>query len=128
VIGDDALVGDCNDDSAAANPDQVEVCDGLDNDCDLRVDEGNRCLPIGDPCLDDIDCADNFCDDGVCSDPAGCAVPGRCPSRVGVASGGRDATDRFRVDIAIGTPISTTRFATDRFQVEVGVHTWREDP
>jgi hypothetical protein len=30
--------GDCNDASAAVNPDAVEVCDGLDNDCDGQVD------------------------------------------------------------------------------------------
>jgi len=126
VAGDDVLVGDCDDDESAANPATAEICDGIDNDCDERVDEGNRCLPIGDPCVDDIDCADGFCDEGVCADPAGCSVPGRCPSRVGVASGGRDATERFAVEISIGAPVTTTRFATDRFQIEVGVHAWRE--
>ncbi len=30
--------GDCNDGSAAANPDETEVCDGIDNDCDGEVD------------------------------------------------------------------------------------------
>ena len=127
VADDGVRVGDCNDDAATANPDADEVCDGIDNDCDDRVDEGNRCLPIGEPCLEDIDCADLFCDAGFCADPAGCAVPGRCPSRVGVVSGGRDATDRFRVDVSIGGPVTTTRYATDRFQIEVGVHAWIED-
>ncbi len=32
--------GDCDDTTAAANPDEVEVCDHLDNDCDGGVDEG----------------------------------------------------------------------------------------
>jgi hypothetical protein len=31
-------VGDCDDQTAAVNPDATEVCDGLDNDCDGQVD------------------------------------------------------------------------------------------
>jgi hypothetical protein len=30
--------GDCDDTNPAVNPDAVEVCDGLDNDCDSQVD------------------------------------------------------------------------------------------
>lgn len=32
--------GDCNDGNAAAHPGGVEVCNGLDDDCDLLADEG----------------------------------------------------------------------------------------
>ena len=32
--------GDCNDSDAAINPLAVEVCDGVDNNCDGQVDEG----------------------------------------------------------------------------------------
>ena len=32
---------DCNDDSDAANPNQLEVCDELDNDCDGDVDDAD---------------------------------------------------------------------------------------
>ena len=31
---------DCDDTTAAANPDQAEVYDGIDNNCDGNVDEG----------------------------------------------------------------------------------------
>ncbi len=31
---------DCDDANAAVNPGAAEICDGLDNDCDLQVDEG----------------------------------------------------------------------------------------
>ena len=35
-------VADCNDANAAINPGAAEVCtDGLDNDCDLTVDDGD---------------------------------------------------------------------------------------
>ncbi|MEN9334239.1 MAG: hypothetical protein RLY35_1419, partial [Bacteroidota bacterium] len=30
---------DCDDNNAAVNPAAVEVCDGLDNDCDIEIDE-----------------------------------------------------------------------------------------
>lgn len=33
--------GDCNNDFASINPNGIEVCNGLDDDCDLGVDEGN---------------------------------------------------------------------------------------
>jgi len=32
--------GDCNDNAGGVHPVAVEVCDGLDNDCDLQSDEG----------------------------------------------------------------------------------------
>jgi hypothetical protein len=38
--------GDCDDASALANPDQVEVCDGLDNDCDDDVDDADASLDL----------------------------------------------------------------------------------
>ena len=35
---------DCNDNNAAINPGAVEVCDGLDNDCNSLIDEGGVCF------------------------------------------------------------------------------------
>lgn len=32
--------GDCDDVNAAANPDQTEICNDIDDDCDVLVDEG----------------------------------------------------------------------------------------
>jgi cysteine-rich repeat protein len=45
--------GDCNDGSAAINPEATEICDGVDNNCDTRreVDEGLvklKCYPDSD--------------------------------------------------------------------------------
>jgi hypothetical protein len=38
--GDGFSDKDCDDNNATVNPDADEVCDGLDNNCDGRVDEG----------------------------------------------------------------------------------------
>ncbi|MBW2523236.1 MAG: putative metal-binding motif-containing protein, partial [Deltaproteobacteria bacterium] len=40
---------DCNDASADAFPDNPEVCDGVDNDCNGVVDDGADFLPVGVP-------------------------------------------------------------------------------
>jgi hypothetical protein len=37
--GTAAVAGDCDDGTPAANPDADELCDGIDNDCDLATDE-----------------------------------------------------------------------------------------
>ena len=43
---------------------QEELCDGLDNDCDLRTDEGvsNACGTCGDVPIEECDGVDNDCD------------------------------------------------------------------
>ena len=34
-----SFFGDCDDESEDVNPDAVEICDGVDNDCDQLVDD-----------------------------------------------------------------------------------------
>lgn len=70
--------GDCNDSNLNINPGAVEVCDGVDNDCNGQVDEG---------------CAPEVCD-GIDNDGDGltdAADPGLllvlCENQIGVCSG-----------------------------------------
>jgi cysteine-rich repeat protein len=37
-VGRECLGPDCDDDDIAVNPEAIEVCDGVDNDCDTRID------------------------------------------------------------------------------------------
>ena len=43
-VGYVAEAGDCNDANAAVNPFAAEVCNGLDDDCDTRVDDDDASL------------------------------------------------------------------------------------
>ena len=45
TVGWATLGGDCDDDNVAKNPGQLEVCDTIDNDCDLAVDENAGNVP-----------------------------------------------------------------------------------
>lgn len=62
-----AMSYDCDPRNKAVHPYAVEICDGLDNDCDENTDEGSsadlQCKP-GDLCIR-----------GACTSPS-CAVPG----------------------------------------------------
>ncbi|HWQ99509.1 MAG TPA: putative metal-binding motif-containing protein [Candidatus Methylomirabilis sp.] len=59
---DGSLFGsDCNDLNAAVHPGAVELCDGLDNDCDLQTDEGCSGPPTGDTDGDGIPNASDNC-------------------------------------------------------------------
>ncbi len=78
--------------SAGAGIPTVELCDGLDNDCDSEVDGGSACCGDGvcdgvewdwswlnpeDNCLCPEDCSGGFCGDGVCDlcDDVDCGCP-----------------------------------------------------
>ena len=92
AIADDPA-GDCDDSTATIFPNASETCDGADNDCDDRVDEGVGCYPNGDACLDDVDCRSNQCVAGICTD---CRELGLCPDRV-AKHGWRRSTHRRRL-------------------------------
>jgi hypothetical protein len=104
-LGPGCLGADCDDFNPQVNPAGVEVCDGLDNDCDGRVDdapvdvrqicstgqpgvcsagqtvceEGNlRCVPDQAPGEERCDGMDNTCDGRVDVDPSGSPLVRSC--------------------------------------------------
>ena len=74
------LPGDCDDRLAEVNPAAVEVCNGRDDTCDFRVDEGvsNRCGTCG-PEPDEVcdNLVDDDCDGAIDEPDAGCFCDGR---------------------------------------------------
>ena len=71
-LGDECAGNDCDDTEISVFEGGVELCDGLDNDCDLSVDEEfnvltdlNHCGECGNVC--DLDNATEVCADGSCA-------------------------------------------------------------
>lgn len=73
IVGRSILGTDCADNSASVHPAAVEVCDGIDNDCDFGVDEsladcdttGEPVTPIVDACLNGLDDCNEY---ALCTD------------------------------------------------------------
>ncbi len=62
---------DCDDTNAAINPAAVDICDGLDNNCDGAVDNGTDTCPDGKNCLDILESGKSTGDGTYLIDPDG---------------------------------------------------------
>jgi len=70
---------DCDDTNSAIKPGVIEVCDGIDNDCNDGIDEGDACSQINDYyCDNDSDTYISSTPNGSCSGfkciPTGCSA------------------------------------------------------
>jgi len=115
AVADDT---DCDDGDASVNPDAVEVCDGVDNDCSSGVDDGlpdadadGVCDALdaceGDDASGDGD-GDDYCADLDCDDAASAIYPGAQE----VCSGVDDDCDGL-VDDADDSVAATTTWYVD---------------
>ena len=69
--------GDCNDNDPDINPDAEEACDGLDNDCDDRVDENFDADGDGYVTVENPECVGSYPPDELdCNDLIGAINPG----------------------------------------------------
>ncbi len=80
----------------------IEICNGNDDDCDGRIDEGANCLADGQPCLDGSDCIADICVSGACGIPV---TPDFVLENVIAIGGGGTTANAFNsVELRIGAP------------------------
>ncbi|MEO1271986.1 MAG: MopE-related protein, partial [Myxococcota bacterium] len=114
-VGNEGCAGgtrrDCNDNNIFINPDALEVCDLVDNDCDTQVDENvlNRCDNCRSSCTFDVY---GSCDDCIDFDP----TPDNS-GQVGTNPDGNLELERQEIDqanawIANNEPSTVSKFDT----------------
>ncbi|MBF0107269.1 MAG: hypothetical protein HQM16_18315, partial [Deltaproteobacteria bacterium] len=93
------LSGDCDDNNAAINPGVLDLCDGINNDCDTLTDENATTNTDGDSKPD--------CQDGCPTDPLK-IIPGQCgcgiPDTDNDGDGIADCNDECDTDPGKTTP------------------------
>ena len=62
-LDNDGYFGDCNEEDPDINPGAIETCDGVDQDCDGKIDEEN-CDGLDNDCDGAIDEDEGMCGDG----------------------------------------------------------------
>ncbi len=116
----DTPTGDCDDSLDTVYPGAPELCDGEDNQCNARIDEGAACYANGEACEDPSDCNSGICSANICMAPLTCQDLGTCPPLVSIISGGDIQSTNYRMRVAIGDPVVAQPRRSARFTLQIG--------